>query len=120
MKLMQYFQFRLTQAALNMMSNVLSIDLAADGVLVMSFCPGWVQTDMGGSSASTTSEQVFVKTDNLFCNRINKLHILKLLFPQKCFSSNKSFHIYFVECEGYDQSDVPAWQEEHGNFQTIQ
>ena len=44
-----------------MMSKVLSIDLTADGVMVMSFCPGWVQTDMGGSGASTTTEQVFVK-----------------------------------------------------------
>ena len=46
------------QAALNMVTKVLSMDISGDGVLVVSFCPGWVQTDLGGPHASTTTEQV--------------------------------------------------------------
>ncbi len=36
---------------MNQLSKTLSIDLADDGIIAVSFCPGWVQTDMGGSNA---------------------------------------------------------------------
>ena len=46
------------QAAMNMMTKVLSLDLKSAGILVASFCPGWVQTDMGGPQAMLTPEKV--------------------------------------------------------------
>jgi len=46
--------YRLSKAALNQFSKTLSIDLADDGIIAVSFCPGWVQTDMGGPNANYT------------------------------------------------------------------
>ena len=43
-------------AALNLGRN-LAVDLAKDGVAVGIYHPGWVQTDMGGSSADITADQ---------------------------------------------------------------
>lgn len=41
-----------------MLTKVLSIELKQDDILAVTFCPGWVQTDMGGPSAHLTAEQV--------------------------------------------------------------
>ena len=43
--------YRLSKAALNMLSRNLAHELAPDGITVISLHPGWVQTDMGGASA---------------------------------------------------------------------
>jgi NAD(P)-dependent dehydrogenase (short-subunit alcohol dehydrogenase family) len=43
--------YRLSKAALNALTLTLSIDERGNGVLVNTMCPGWVRTDMGGSSA---------------------------------------------------------------------
>ncbi|MEX2195485.1 MAG: SDR family oxidoreductase [Thermoleophilaceae bacterium] len=40
--------YRVSKAALNAMTRILSTELADDGVLVNSACPGFVDTDMGG------------------------------------------------------------------------
>jgi NAD(P)-dependent dehydrogenase (short-subunit alcohol dehydrogenase family) len=40
-----------SKAALNMLTRALAFDLRPDGVIVMAMHPGWVRTDMGGSSA---------------------------------------------------------------------
>jgi len=50
-----YF-YRASKAALNMISKTLSVDLAGQGITVVAFHPGWVQTDMGGPGASITPE----------------------------------------------------------------
>lgn len=39
------------QAALNMATKTLSIDLKKDGIIVTSIHPGWVKTDLGGPGA---------------------------------------------------------------------
>ncbi len=44
--------YRVSKAALNTLTRMVSSAAAADGVLVNSVCPGWVRTDMGGPSAS--------------------------------------------------------------------
>ena len=36
---------------------MLADSLKSQGIAVNSICPGWVQTDMGGSSAPRTPEQ---------------------------------------------------------------
>lgn len=40
--------YRVSKAALNALTRMLAAELAADGVLVNSACPGWTATDMGG------------------------------------------------------------------------
>jgi NAD(P)-dependent dehydrogenase (short-subunit alcohol dehydrogenase family) len=49
--------YRSSKAALNMVTKTLANDLAGRGVTVISFHPGWVQTDMGGPGASITPAQ---------------------------------------------------------------
>ena len=40
-----------SKSALNMVTAKMAKDLAADGVTVMTLCPGWNRTDMGGAEA---------------------------------------------------------------------
>jgi len=46
--------YRSSKAALNMVTKTLSNDLGEQGFTVVSFHPGWVQTDMGGEEADIT------------------------------------------------------------------
>ncbi|MBA3392804.1 MAG: SDR family oxidoreductase [Deltaproteobacteria bacterium] len=48
-----YYAYRMSKAALNMMSRSLAIDLRGEGIASYVINPGWVQTDMGGPSAPT-------------------------------------------------------------------
>jgi NAD(P)-dependent dehydrogenase (short-subunit alcohol dehydrogenase family) len=48
--------YRASKAAVNNLMHGLSKDWAADGIAVGIFHPGWVQTDMGGSSAPLKAE----------------------------------------------------------------
>lgn len=48
-----YYAYRMSKAALNMMSRSLAIDLKPEGITSIVINPGWVQTDMGGPSAPT-------------------------------------------------------------------
>ena len=45
---------KIVQAAVNMLTRTLSIDLKPDNIWVTSLEPGWVQTDMGGDGAQLT------------------------------------------------------------------
>lgn len=51
------FAYRSSKAALNMVGNSLAIELKPRGITVLMVHPGWVQTDMGGPSASITPEE---------------------------------------------------------------
>jgi NAD(P)-dependent dehydrogenase (short-subunit alcohol dehydrogenase family) len=46
-----YPAYRVSKTALNALTRILASELRGSNVLVNSVCPGWVQTDMGGSSA---------------------------------------------------------------------
>lgn len=53
------YPYRVSKAALNMLSRCLAEDFKKDGILVMSLHPGWVQTEMGGPKAPlTTAESI--------------------------------------------------------------
>uniref|UniRef100_A0A914UNX7 Uncharacterized protein n=1 Tax=Plectus sambesii TaxID=2011161 RepID=A0A914UNX7_9BILA len=43
--------YRMSKSALNQLTKNLAVDLKNDGILAVAFCPGWVQTDMGGPHA---------------------------------------------------------------------
>jgi NAD(P)-dependent dehydrogenase (short-subunit alcohol dehydrogenase family) len=49
-----FYAYRMSKAALNMASRSLASDLGKDGIASAVVNPGWVQTDMGGSSAPTS------------------------------------------------------------------
>ena len=49
--------YNVSKAALNAITRVLADDLDGSGILVNSVCPGWVRTDMGGSSAPRSVEE---------------------------------------------------------------
>uniref|UniRef100_A0A0K0DKZ1 NAD(P)-binding protein n=1 Tax=Angiostrongylus cantonensis TaxID=6313 RepID=A0A0K0DKZ1_ANGCA len=54
--------YRTSKAALNSLMKTMAIDLEPEGILISSFCPGWVQTDMGGSNAQVTVSRHFHQT----------------------------------------------------------
>ncbi|PIO69067.1 oxidoreductase, short chain dehydrogenase/reductase family protein [Teladorsagia circumcincta] len=63
----------LTQSALNSLMKTMAIDLEPEHILIASFCPGWVQTDMGGASASITVEESATALVSSFA-KLNKEH----------------------------------------------
>lgn len=52
-----YYAYRMSKAALNMMSRSLAVDLRGEGIASYVINPGWVQTDMGGASAPTPVDE---------------------------------------------------------------
>lgn len=51
------YAYTTSKAAMNMVARALAGDLAQHGITTVTMHPGWVQTDMGGSSASLTPEE---------------------------------------------------------------
>jgi len=49
--------YRMSKAAVNMLTLNLAAALAADGILVNAMHPGWIRTDMGGPDAPVPPEQ---------------------------------------------------------------
>ncbi|KAK6041716.1 hypothetical protein COOONC_20779 [Cooperia oncophora] len=47
--------YRMSKSALNALMKTMSIDLESEHILIVSFCPGWVKTDMGGPNATITA-----------------------------------------------------------------
>jgi NAD(P)-dependent dehydrogenase (short-subunit alcohol dehydrogenase family) len=53
----QFPGYRLSKTALNAITRIMAIELIDTNVKVNCVCPGWVQTDMGGSGASRTLDE---------------------------------------------------------------
>jgi len=51
------YAYRMSKAAMNMAARVLAFDSAMTGITTVTMNPGWVQTDMGGPSASLKPEE---------------------------------------------------------------
>lgn len=52
-----YPAYRASKTALNALTRIFAIEFSGTSVKVNSVCPGWVQTDMGGSAANRTIEE---------------------------------------------------------------
>lgn len=52
-----HYAYRMSKAALNMAMATMARDLQNRGIRVGVFCPGWVQTEMGGRNATQTVDQ---------------------------------------------------------------
>ncbi|XP_078410275.1 C-signal-like [Cetorhinus maximus] len=51
------FAYRVSKAALNMVTRCLANELKPHGILCISLHPGWVKTEMGGEKAPLTKEE---------------------------------------------------------------
>ena len=51
------YAYRSSKAAVNKVMQVLSMELEAGGIIVCPVHPGWVRTDMGGTSAYISAEE---------------------------------------------------------------
>ena len=49
--------YRGSKTGLNALTRILASELRGSGILVNAVCPGWVQTDMGGSRAPRLVEE---------------------------------------------------------------
>ncbi len=52
-----YPGYRVSKAALNAFTRMLSGELAEKGVVINTMCPGWVRTDMGGDNATRSTAE---------------------------------------------------------------
>lgn len=53
--------YRSSKAAINMVFKTLAVDLAPRSITVACFCPGWVQTRMGGPDALLASDDAVAR-----------------------------------------------------------
>ncbi|CAO4379399.1 unnamed protein product [Caenorhabditis nigoni] len=65
--------YRMSKAAVNMFAKTFSIDMKDEHILAVNFCPGWVQTDMGGKQAALTVEQSTSELVSAF-NKLDNSH----------------------------------------------
>ncbi|EGT36828.1 hypothetical protein CAEBREN_10013 [Caenorhabditis brenneri] len=63
----------MSKSAVNQFAKTLSIDLKDDHILAVNFCPGWVQTDMGGPQAALTVDQSTTELVSSF-NKLDNSH----------------------------------------------
>ena len=52
-----YYGYRESKSALNMFTATLAAELGPEGFICLAIHPGWVRTDMGGSTANLSPEQ---------------------------------------------------------------
>ncbi|KAK6039656.1 c-factor family protein [Cooperia oncophora] len=65
--------YRMSKSALNCLSRNLSVDLESERILVASFHPGWVRTDMGGEDGEISVEESTALLMSSFA-KLNKAH----------------------------------------------
>ena len=63
-----FYGYRESKAALNMFTRSLANELSGDGFTCVVVHPGWVQTDMGGASATLTVEESAQGIRNVIAN----------------------------------------------------
>lgn len=51
------YGYRISKVSLNAITKIMASELSGTNILVNTMCPGWVKTDMGGSSAPRSVDQ---------------------------------------------------------------
>ncbi|XP_070538165.1 C-signal-like [Ptychodera flava] len=72
----RHYSYRCSKIALNMVSKNLSIELAADKILVINLNPGWVRTDLGGPNGSISTEESVNGLMNVMATRTKEHNAL--------------------------------------------
>ena len=67
----KYYAYRASKAALNMIMKSAAIDLADKGIRIVTFHPGWIQTEMGGAGALITATECVTNLVKLIDSAIN-------------------------------------------------
>lgn len=52
-----YYGYRISKVSLNAITKIIASELKGTNILINTICPGWVKTDMGGSSATRSVEK---------------------------------------------------------------
>lgn len=108
-----YYPYRISKAALNAFTKNISIELKHDQVLSIVLHPGWVRTDMGGSSADISADEscqgLMNVLRNLKPNQNGKFFQYNgvelpwwIEINQTCYTLIKSWFIYPNQSLSYD------------------
>src|SRR5690606_22750518 len=62
------YAYAVSKAALNMVTRCLAGDLRSDGIITVTFHPGWAQTDMGGAGAPLPVDESVRGVRNVIAN----------------------------------------------------
>lgn len=70
----EWYPYRTSKGALNMVSRCMALDLEPYGILCMAIHPGWVRTDMGGPEAPLNLEESIPSTLSVIGGLTEKDH----------------------------------------------
>ncbi len=64
----QFYAYRTSKSAANMLMHNLSFDLEPKGIITAAFCPGWIKTRMGGPDAPLEAPEAITSLRQVIAN----------------------------------------------------